>query len=198
MTLVHLVAALWFVGVLAVVGWPISVLLASRGIPLPAPLAGLCVVPLWSWYWVEVTDGGGSGWEPGAPGRERSPLRAHPASGAATMEVVAVRSGALHGLAVLAAAAVICVVVFRDLFRASYLTTFSTGNNDVSNWLSHSQYLLDHGVRASTAFAGYDFPASFEREATFGAFSVLASAASVTGLATCRSAVSSCSHSSGW
>ena len=78
----------------------------------------------------------------------------------------------------------VCLVVFRDLFKAPYLTSFSTGNNDVSNWLSHSQYLLDHGVRASTAFAGYDFPASFEREATFGAFSVLASAASITGLDT--------------
>lgn len=184
MTLMHLVAALGFVGVLAVVGWPASVLLASRGIPLPAPLVGLCVIPIWSWYWVELTDGG---LRPGSwvllaisailctllVLRRRS-LR----------QWSRVRAGLVHGAAVLVATAVTCLVIFRDLFETPYLTTFSTGNNDVSNWLSHSQYLLDHGVSASAAFAGYDFPASFEREATFGAFSILATAASVTDLDT--------------
>lgn len=179
---VHLAAAIWFVAVLTVIGWPISMLLRSRGVPFPAPLAGLCVIPIWAWYWVEITDRGLEAgiWVLLAVSavlcaitivRRRSQL-----SG--------LRAGALHGVWVLAASVVVCVVVFSDLFRSPYLTTFSTGNNDVSNWLSHSQYLLDQGVRAGSAFAGYDFPASFEREATFGAFSILATAASTTGLDT--------------
>lgn len=174
-------AAMGFLALLWVVGWPLATALRSHAVPFPAPLLGLCLVPIFAWYWVDLT---GTGLRAGI-----WVLAGVSAAGCVAVAIrrraaLDVRSALVQFATVTAATVIVCLTVFYPVLATPYLTTFSTLNNDASAWLAHAQHLLDDGLRIPTAFSGYDFPTSFRLEATFGAVSLLASAAAITGLDT--------------
>jgi hypothetical protein len=175
---------------LAVIGAPVKILMRVLGVSVgrvvPAPVIGIVLVVLVSWYW--ATPFGGTrpvAWILVAVGIVGSTALAVVFPGRlglrAMLRDADLRSCALLGVLCFAGVTTAMVATDGQLFVRSHLTVLTLGNNDAASYAFISQHLLDEGPGEPGNIAGYNAGA---RSIGFsgGACAVLASGAALAGL----------------
>src|SRR5438477_1400234 len=183
------VITVYLLAIFALIGAPVKLLLRAVGVNVgrmvPAPVIGLALVVVVSWYW--ATPLGGTKPVPRlllliavlatvgvvAAQRNERPLRRAVAD-------IEVRALVVMGALCFSGLALVMVVNDTQLFTRDYFTVVTLGNNDAPSYALISQQLLDD-PREPGNIAGFDAGA---RSLGFsgGACAVLAAAASMTGL----------------
>ncbi len=142
---------------LSLIGWPIKHLLGQLGsadVPVTAPLIGLCVVQVVSWYWFVA---GGHGLEVPTVtllvlGLAGSVLVLRASRWRPEVD----RRRVLFAAAALVSAGAVAAVNFSSIFHLSYLTTSSLGNGDAAGYAMISRHLATSGFFDPGGIAGTD------------------------------------------
>jgi hypothetical protein len=186
----YLAITAYLITAFALIGSPIKFAMrcanVTVGRAVPAPVLGLAITVLATWYW--ATPHGGV--KPVARllvavaagalllitvlARRLSPLR----STAGDSEV---RRLLVIGVICFVGIFGVAIVTDTQLFTREHLSVLSLGNNDAASYALQAQHLLDDGPARAGNIAGYD---AGIRSLGFsgGAYAVLAAAASLTGL----------------
>lgn len=178
----YLLVALLAAGVLYYLGLPWSAALGlSRSDPFGqrTMLAGLGVLTVWSWQWLELTN------TSLAPGLLVLAGLTLPAAGWAAWRRRPGLRSAMTRLAWVAAPFALSLPVFtlylRDALGAHRPRAAAISNNDLPLYSLEAQHLIAHGFHAAGAVPGYDQGAA-ARNDVFGAFDLLGAVSYLTHL----------------
>jgi hypothetical protein len=176
--------ALELLALLGFMGYPVVHLArrwSGRALAVPAPVIGLAVIYLLSWWWLRATD---AGLDIGVP--------VIVAVGAVAWIPVAIdlarRRPALHEVARPAVVPVVTVVAvavlfafhFSSVFRLDHLSSAAGSNGDVAAYSLVAGHLEGEGLSGPGNIEGYDLSERAEEDA-FGATALVATAAVVSG-----------------
>jgi hypothetical protein len=183
-TLRFWLVAIELLALLALLGYPIARLAArwsGGALVLPAPLLGLPVAYLLSWWWVRAT---GLGLDAGVPVM----------AGVAALAWLPILYGlgrrppairdlgrrAIVPLVTFLAVAVLFTVHFSSVFRLDHLSSAAGSNIDVAAYSLVAGHLVEEGLSGPGNIYAYDLSERAEGDA-FGATALVAAAAAASG-----------------
>jgi hypothetical protein len=174
------IACALLAGGLIVIGFPVKALLLDgphERSPVPSLVAGLAVVQVVTWYWLQA---GGEGL--------KTPIAVLLGAGAAGTLFAVIRRGVrwpgrelLTAAVGPIAAVIVFVVVFASIFDLPFHTTSTLGNLDAIEYSIDSQHLTEHGFGDPGQVSDLGERA---KKNGFGSIVVLGAASAATGIAT--------------
>lgn len=168
-------------------GWPLWTLIAPKRTPISlsfgAPVTGLAVLQIFSWYWL---DHSGTGWSTGFPvllGLNAVATVAALLWRRPTLRfdrTVAFSLLALVGI--FAATSALFVSNFQNIAtKGDQIEAASLGNNDVAAYAIVTRFVHDHDLHSHGPITGFDLGA-FTRKDVFGVFPFVDGTSTITGV----------------
>jgi hypothetical protein len=169
-------------GAWSVVGFPVKAWLLDgddRPSPVPAPVLGLAVWQVASWYWYDQGGDGSAGWT-------RTLVALGVVASALSLprwwrRPYADRTRSIIVNAACAALVLACFTVgYRGLFTQGFHTPVTVGNADIVSYVIHAEHLVTDGFDDPGWIHLVDLGVS-SRRLGFGSYTILAGAGGLTG-----------------